>query len=160
MGIGLLSMPYAMRLGGWLAIGALLLATTTFCYSGRLLVKAFDKLPAGTLHTYPALGGLPIRLRRCSTPFSMPGEINVRDMSEILPTPHGYIDCFSLCFGIPSWAASIIGRPVGMVAVLSKMCNPSAVLASRNQEQASLYPLALEQVKVRGQGKRRKGVDV
>eukprot|EP00884_Botryococcus_braunii_P012581 jgi/Botrbrau1/21323/Bobra.0184s0033.1 len=56
MGIGLLSMPYAMRLGGWLAIGALFLATTTFCYSGRLLVKAFDKLPPGAVHTYPALG--------------------------------------------------------------------------------------------------------
>ena len=56
MGIGLLSVPYAMRLSGWLGLVALAATTALFCLSGKLLIHAFDKLPPGTAHTYPALG--------------------------------------------------------------------------------------------------------
>ncbi len=56
MGIGLLSMPYAMRQGGWLGMGALAIATAVFCLSGKLIVRNFDKLPPDASHTYPALG--------------------------------------------------------------------------------------------------------
>ena len=56
MGLGLLSMPYAMRLSGWAGLGALAVASALFCLSGRLLVGAFDQIPAHMSHTYPALG--------------------------------------------------------------------------------------------------------
>ena len=56
MGIGLLSMPFAMRQGGWLGMGALAVATAVFCLSGKLIVRNFDKLPPDASHTYPALG--------------------------------------------------------------------------------------------------------
>ena len=49
-------MPYAMRLSGWAALGALAVASALFCLSGRLLVGAFDQIPAHMSHTYPALG--------------------------------------------------------------------------------------------------------
>lgn len=56
MGIGLLSMPFAMRQGGWVGMGALSVATAVFCLSGKLIVRNFEKMPANTSHTYPALG--------------------------------------------------------------------------------------------------------
>ncbi len=56
MGLGLLSMPYAMRLSGWLGIPALAALTCLFCLSGKLIVHAFDKMPLHRPHTYPALG--------------------------------------------------------------------------------------------------------
>lgn len=56
MGIGLLSMPYAMRQGGWLGLAALAVATAVFCLSGKLIVRNFDKMPPTVSHTYPALG--------------------------------------------------------------------------------------------------------
>lgn len=58
MGLGLLSMPYAMRLSGWLGILALAALTCLFCLSGKLIVHAFDKMPLHRPHTYPALGQL------------------------------------------------------------------------------------------------------
>ena len=59
MGIGLLSMPYAMRQGGWLGLAALAIATALFCLSGKLIVRNFDKMPPTVSHTYPALGEHP-----------------------------------------------------------------------------------------------------
>ncbi|KAK9825697.1 hypothetical protein WJX81_006348 [Elliptochloris bilobata] len=56
IGMGMLSMPYAVMLGGWLSLGALVVAAAVFCVSGLLIVKNFDKVPAGMPHTYPALG--------------------------------------------------------------------------------------------------------
>ena len=56
MGLGLLSMPYAMRLSGWCGLLALATFTGLFCLSGKLLVRAFDKMPLHRPHTYPALG--------------------------------------------------------------------------------------------------------
>ncbi|EIE27286.1 hypothetical protein COCSUDRAFT_45803 [Coccomyxa subellipsoidea C-169] len=58
MGIGLLSMPFAMKQGGWVGMGALAAATAVFCLSGKLIVRNFDKMPPNTSHTYPALGRL------------------------------------------------------------------------------------------------------
>lgn len=54
--MGMLSMPYAVMLGGWLSLGALVLAAAVFCLSGLLIVRNFEKVPAGMPQTYPALG--------------------------------------------------------------------------------------------------------
>ena len=54
--MGLLSMPYAMKLSGWLGLLALAALTSLFCLSGKLIVRAFDKMPSHQPHTYPALG--------------------------------------------------------------------------------------------------------
>ena len=58
MGIGLLSMPFAMRQGGWVGMLALAIATAVFCISGKLIVRNFEKMPLDVAHTYPALGEL------------------------------------------------------------------------------------------------------
>ena len=58
VGLGLLSMPYAMRLSGWGGLGALAALTSLFWLSGKLIVHAFDKMPLHQPHTYPALGEL------------------------------------------------------------------------------------------------------
>ncbi|CAL8462945.1 g2479 [Coccomyxa elongata] len=58
MGIGLLSMPFAMKQGGWVGMAALAVATAVFCLSGKLIVRNFEKMPPDTSHTYPALGRL------------------------------------------------------------------------------------------------------
>ena len=55
----MLSMPYAVALGGWASLGALVVAAALFCLSGLLIVRNFDKVPAGMPHTYPALGAGP-----------------------------------------------------------------------------------------------------
>ena len=55
----MLSMPYAVALGGWASLGALVVAAALFCLSGLLIVRNFDKVPAGMPHTYPALGASP-----------------------------------------------------------------------------------------------------
>lgn len=56
MGLGLLGMPYAMVLSGWLGLLALAALTGLFCLSGKLIVQAFDKMPSHQLQSYPALG--------------------------------------------------------------------------------------------------------
>ena len=56
MGLGLLSMAYAMRLSGWLGLAAMAALTCLFCLSGKLIVHAFDKMPLHRAQTYPALG--------------------------------------------------------------------------------------------------------
>ena len=52
----MLSMPYAMRLSGWLGLGALVLAAALFCLSGKLIVRGFDRIPHGRPHSYSQLG--------------------------------------------------------------------------------------------------------
>ncbi len=61
-GVGMLSMPYAVMLGGWLSLAALVLAASVFCLSGLLIVRNFEKVPAGMPQTYPALGA-PLQAR-------------------------------------------------------------------------------------------------
>ena len=56
MGLGLLSMPYAMRLSGWLGLAAMAALTCLFCLSGKLIVHAFDKMPPHCAQSYPNLG--------------------------------------------------------------------------------------------------------
>ena len=58
MGIGLLSMPYAMRLSGWVGLAGLLLAAALFCVSGKLIVRGFDRIPTGIVQSYAQLGTL------------------------------------------------------------------------------------------------------
>ncbi|PSC72470.1 Vacuolar amino acid transporter 1 [Micractinium conductrix] len=53
---GMLSMPYALRLGGWAALGVLGALLPLFALSGLLIVWAFDRLPAHVPRTYPDLG--------------------------------------------------------------------------------------------------------
>jgi vesicular inhibitory amino acid transporter len=57
IGLGLLSQPYAVKLGGW-AGGLSVLAVTiaSFTTSALLLPKAFALLPPGIPHSYPQLG--------------------------------------------------------------------------------------------------------
>lgn len=55
MGIGLLSMPYAMKLSGWSGLAALFMAVAVFCSSGKLIVKSFERLPDGP-KSYARLG--------------------------------------------------------------------------------------------------------
>lgn len=55
MGIGLLSMPYAMRLSGWSGLATLAIAAAVFCASGKLIVKSFERLPDGP-KSYARLG--------------------------------------------------------------------------------------------------------
>ncbi|KAL4447326.1 hypothetical protein ABPG77_007359 [Micractinium sp. CCAP 211/92] len=56
VGTGLLSMPFALRKGGWAALGVQALLLPLFALSGQLIVWAFDLLPATVPRTYPALG--------------------------------------------------------------------------------------------------------
>lgn len=46
-GIGLLSMPYAMCLSGWMGLAALALASALFCTSGWLIVLGFERVSPG-----------------------------------------------------------------------------------------------------------------
>ena len=46
MGVGLLSLPYAIHLGGWAAAAALVIVTVLFGYSGQLIVAGFQKVCA------------------------------------------------------------------------------------------------------------------
>ena len=57
MGIGLLSMPFAMRLGGWLGgCGGLALALVAFRVSAGLLDAGLAALPPGVPKTFASLG--------------------------------------------------------------------------------------------------------
>ena len=44
MGVGLLSLPYSIKIGGWMAMPALILATLMFALSGHLIVEGFRKV--------------------------------------------------------------------------------------------------------------------
>ena len=56
MGIGMLSMPYAMRLSGWAGLAALAASLALFNASAHLLVAGLERLPAGVPRSYPSLG--------------------------------------------------------------------------------------------------------
>ena len=45
VGLGLLSKPYALRLGGWLSLIVLFACTALFNFTGKLLVRCFDAAP-------------------------------------------------------------------------------------------------------------------
>lgn len=55
MGIGLLSMPYAMKLSGWSGLASLAMAAMLFCFSGKLIVRSFERLSDGP-KSYARLG--------------------------------------------------------------------------------------------------------
>ena len=56
IGLGLLTIPYAVKKGGWAALGALGLLVPLFGCSGRLICAAFDCLPPRAPRSYPELG--------------------------------------------------------------------------------------------------------
>ena len=56
IGLGLLTIPYAVKKGGWAALGALGLLVPLFGCSGQLICGAFDCLPPRAPRSYPELG--------------------------------------------------------------------------------------------------------
>ncbi|KAG7673508.1 hypothetical protein Ndes2526B_g03042 [Nannochloris sp. 'desiccata'] len=56
VGLGLLSQPYGLRLGGWIGLISLLSTAALFFCSATLLAKACDFLPPGHAQTFPVLG--------------------------------------------------------------------------------------------------------
>lgn len=50
-GVGLLSMPYTIKEGGWIAIVILLALSITSCYTGYLLKRCMESIPG--VSTYP-----------------------------------------------------------------------------------------------------------
>lgn len=53
-GVGILSTPYAIREGGWLGLGVLLVFSVLSCYTGVLLKRCLESEPG--LQTYPDIG--------------------------------------------------------------------------------------------------------
>lgn len=49
-------MHYAVHMGGWVALVALVCTGALFCLSAHLILRAFDLLPPGVPRTYPELG--------------------------------------------------------------------------------------------------------
>lgn len=58
VGLGLLSQPYAFKLGGWVSLALLASTTAMFTVSALLLPLAFELLPSGVPHSYPNLGAV------------------------------------------------------------------------------------------------------
>jgi Transmembrane amino acid transporter protein len=56
MGIGILSMPYAMAQSGLIGIASVALCCLLFCTSGKCIAWSMELLPAGAPHSYPQLG--------------------------------------------------------------------------------------------------------
>jgi hypothetical protein len=54
MGVGILSLPYALRLSGWAGIGLLLLLAVITSYTAMLLGKMLNYMPGMT--SYPDVG--------------------------------------------------------------------------------------------------------
>ena len=53
-GIGLMTMPYAVKEGGFLSLALLLLFAVICCYTGLLLMRCLQSYPG--LDTYPDIG--------------------------------------------------------------------------------------------------------
>eukprot|EP00277_Geminigera_cryophila_P012763 CAMPEP_0179438856 /NCGR_PEP_ID=MMETSP0799-20121207/22533_1 /TAXON_ID=46947 /ORGANISM="Geminigera cryophila, Strain CCMP2564" /LENGTH=539 /DNA_ID=CAMNT_0021220779 /DNA_START=56 /DNA_END=1675 /DNA_ORIENTATION=+ len=53
MGVGLLSLPYAIRLCGWIGIGVLVVLSILTCYTAKILGKIQDYVPAEKLRDGP-----------------------------------------------------------------------------------------------------------
>ncbi|KAI4354527.1 hypothetical protein L6164_003380 [Bauhinia variegata] len=53
-GLGLLSMPYAVKEGGWLSLTMLLMFAIMCCYTGVLMRRCLESSPG--LETYPDIG--------------------------------------------------------------------------------------------------------
>lgn len=56
VGLGLLSMPYAMKEAGLIFIAVIVLCTALFTFSGRILVSTFKTLSPGTPLSYQSVG--------------------------------------------------------------------------------------------------------
>lgn len=56
VGVGLLSLGYAFRLGGWICVVVLAVLSIMFAYSAKLICWSFDKIPVGMVPSYPNLG--------------------------------------------------------------------------------------------------------
>ncbi|KAG0563240.1 hypothetical protein KC19_8G014900 [Ceratodon purpureus] len=56
VGVGLLSLGYAFRLGGWISLVVLAVVSFIFAYSAKLICWSFDKMPRTVVQSYPNLG--------------------------------------------------------------------------------------------------------
>lgn len=56
LGIGILSMPYAMRGAGAAGLLSVILCCFLFCSTGKFIHWGLDMIPDRTLHDYPGLG--------------------------------------------------------------------------------------------------------
>jgi len=56
VGVGLLSLGYAFRLGGWISVVVLGVVSIIFAYSAKLICYSFDKMPSTLVPSYPNLG--------------------------------------------------------------------------------------------------------
>ncbi|KAL3682530.1 hypothetical protein R1sor_000552 [Riccia sorocarpa] len=71
IGVGILSLGYAVKLGGWASLIILGLLATLLCYSAKLIGRSFDKVPPNLVPSYPNLG---------HTAFGLPGQLAVMIM--------------------------------------------------------------------------------
>jgi len=53
MGVGLLSLPYAIRLAGWMGVGVLVFLSLLTCYTAKILGKIQDYVPSEKLRDGP-----------------------------------------------------------------------------------------------------------
>ncbi|XP_024402559.1 amino acid transporter AVT1B [Physcomitrium patens] len=56
VGVGLLSLGYAFRLGGWISLVVLTAVSYIFAHSAKLICWSFDKVPRSMVQSYPNLG--------------------------------------------------------------------------------------------------------
>ncbi|CAI7882872.1 unnamed protein product [Closterium sp. NIES-54] len=120
---GLLSMGYAVMLGGWMSLFVLALCTTLFCTTARLLCRAFDALPPTTLPSYPALARFA---------FGPPGEWVV--MVAVL---FEFWGALGMCL-IIVWQSALIFLPP-----LPTLCIPSFATSAAAASAPSAAPLCL-----------------
>ncbi|CAI5972794.1 unnamed protein product [Closterium sp. NIES-65] len=121
--VGLLSMGYAVMLGGWMSLLVLALCTTLFCTTARLLCHAFDALPPSTLQSYPALARFA---------FGLPGEWAV--MVAVL---FEFWGALGMCL-IIVWQSALIFLPP-----LPTLCLPSFATSAADASAPSAAPLCL-----------------
>ncbi|BBN16514.1 hypothetical protein MPTK1_7g06990 [Marchantia polymorpha subsp. ruderalis] len=68
VGVGILSLGYAVRLGGWASMVLQAVLALLLCYSAKLICRSFDRVPPNLVPSYPNLG---------HTVFGVPGQFAV-----------------------------------------------------------------------------------
>ncbi|KAL2611263.1 hypothetical protein R1flu_022955 [Riccia fluitans] len=71
VGVGILSLGYAVNLGGWASLAILGVLASLLSYSAKLIGRSFDKVPQNLVPSYPNLG---------RTVFGLPGQFAVMIM--------------------------------------------------------------------------------
>ncbi|CAM6099324.1 unnamed protein product [Calypogeia fissa] len=68
VGVGLLSLGFAVKLGGWMSLALLAIIGVIFAYSAKLICRSFLKVPRSVVPSYPNLG---------ATVYGTPGQLAV-----------------------------------------------------------------------------------